>query len=781
LESAVTKQDSTPAHRIEARWAYPFIYAVSVYLAAFVPELPWWAYPAMGLAAAAAGTISVRHLFGWLVYGEQFTLEAGCCALLAGVGAAGWLGFAHADPVAHWQWLVPWLVIFGGWWATLCWRAPAAARVDYPATAPATAPTAADGTHPDVGPYPAILRRAGVHRVAVTNVEQVADGALDIVTVEPLPVEEGKDAALMTYEAFSGKAPQIATEVARHFRTEGLRLEATDVMPLPGRDAAEYLLHVARRQSLKGEIPFVLEDGPQKWCRALELGLYEDMRPIELTLCHAERGASHLEIIGESGSGKGVVIAVVKARLLSSDEGEVWVIGTDKMQKLTWGWLAPWLSGETDRPVLDRVGGPNVRDALEALADALHFVSLCNADCLGDDARVPTRGKGGLAIVIDEASDLLERRDKIKLWDGREMNASELVAAIKKAGRTGPVSLITANQDNLFSSAGTAGPKSKRNSSAAIVLSVRAQQDASQPLAGLPATVNPTKLKDNMMYVRPNIEEARVMRGKAQKLRGPDNIAPVAAALTRYRYGLDPDITAQLRHYQHRWAPARHPELAAACERLGWAWPVPAQPGAPAPAPTPAPTARPGAHPPAAPTQEAPVPEPTQPPSDPAAVDDAVTQSLPDGWARADYDVFAALAGEPQPEPAAGGGGLLPAMDVAGLREAGQRMVERERARLAAQQVEIPDPLGLVLALVAKPGAPEWVATEVLAVATGRIAADAPAEDRRRAAEQLGNELFRQTGLKSEQASRSVDSRRRRGFSRDALLEVGRRLLDEAS
>ena len=90
------------------------------------------------------------------------------------------------------------------------------------------------------------------------------------------------------------------------------------------------------------------------------------------------------------------------------------------------------------------------------------------------------------------------------------------------------------------------------------------------------------------------------------------------------------------------------------------------------------------------------------------------------------------------------------------------------------------EPLESVLFILAKPGAPEWVPTEVLALAIGRIGPDTDAEEKRKAAEQLGKELNLQTGLKSEQLPRPVDAKRRRGYRTADLVEAGRRLSEAA-
>lgn len=761
-------------HRPDGWPLYPLAGAVGLYLAGLA-DLPTSGVLAVGAVAVLAAVLVSRARWDAITYGDALAVEATALAVLAPASGAVWVVAAGwVDPWSTLPWLGLWLAGVTIWWSSICLRAPTAAAVDW-------TPGAAIDPPPgnEFGPYPTILARAGVTRARVTGLTTVGDG-LDIVSVEPLPGGDGQGRAL-TFSGFAGYAEAIGTECARYWAGHGHDLDAGDVTPLPGRNAASWLLYVARHRTLAGHdaVPFVDDDGPTEWCGPKRIGLYEDMRPLELVLCHERDGGKHGEIIGATGSGKGVNLAVLIARLTASNAGEVWLVGTVKLQKLAWGWVRPWLAGEVDRPAVDRVGGPNVRDALEALADALHYCTLCNANEFGDDARKPTPGRGALAVVIDEASDLLERRDQITLWDGRKMDASQIVAAIRKEGRTGPVQVFTANQDNLFESSGRAGPKGKRNSSIAIVGKVRTAQDASQPLAGLPSIVNPTRLTDNMVYVETGDDDHRSVRAKAENLHGEDRIAAVAARRAPWRLGLVPEYVAQLNHYRDRWDPSRHPDLARGCRGRGWTWPVAPltlnQPEPPADQPvtgTPDHPARGGVttvEPPAEPVAEPPVTTPARTTPEPPVTsanhpddqpDRDVADQLPDGWFDDTFDVmawFGETTTEP-PGPNHPGGGAdqpghisapatladqIPTLDGQDVRALGRQMVEKERQRLAALP-DIPAPLGLAIGLAAKRGAPEFIPTVVLAVAMGRVEKTAPIEERRRAAEQLGRELAAQ-------------------------------------
>lgn len=772
-----TEKTTTKAYpRPEAWWAYPPIYAVVVYLAGFVPGLPWWAFVVMGGAAAVFGALITRAVFDPITYGTGFAASAGWCAASAGASAAGWLAVVAPHPSSHWQWLVVWLAVFGGWFALLVWASPrAAAAVERSVMLGPVAPT--DPEDPRE-PYPSILTRAQVKGVRVLDVTASPSGGVETVRVTPDP-KPGKRST--TYSAFAGQAEAIATEAAREFLiARNIDLQVEDVVTEPGRNAAEFLLHFTVKRVLDGEVPFVMATEPQPWTTPWVLGQFEDDRPIELLLCHPERGAAHLDIVGMLGSGKSVLLNVLLARLTSSDEGEVWVIGTKKLIKLVWSWLLPWLRGETDRPVIDWVAGEDEEHAVAALIDALHFAELCNNLVPTAGARKVSRGKGGLVLIMDEVSKLLSSTKKYRTHDGRMMTPSAMVAELQALSRTSPVSVVKANQDQLYSSFGDAGPQQQRHSSAAIALQVRRRDDADKLLAGLPGTVNAAKLRKNQMYVRSNDDDERAMRGKAQSLLD-DEVPTVAAYNTRWRYGLDPAVTRQLRTYGARWAPARHAALQAALKEQKMEWPVPRDDDHPGAHPEPAhPAAGDTAHPEQVPTHPARPGDPGDDHPDLPPAGDA----LPPGWAGDTFDIWAAL-GEDVDTPTdqatqatQAGGGNLPAPDTSGIESAGRRLMESMRAhRATSAHPPIPDPLGLILAMLDKPGAPtDWVSTQRLAVVLQRVAAGADTDTLRRAAEQLGRDLSAQDPELTPTPPKRHDGKRLRGFAVADLRAAGERL-----
>jgi hypothetical protein len=754
-----------PFRRPEGWWAYPLIYPVAAYIAASVPTLQGWAFVVIGLAVGGFGALGARLLFPARDYGRAFTGGASWCAGLAGITAGFWMLIASPTPLPLAPWLLVWFGVFGSWYYLLGLAAPRVAAAAE-TTAGGPAPAGAEQPIGDVGPYPGILTAAQVTDVRVSRVSTSPSGGVETVHLRPVR-HEGKK--LLTYGGFLGDVPAIATEAAMQFEeTRGIDLEDQDVVPERGRNMGEFLLHFTVKRVHEGPIPFVWDHEPTDADARMLIGRYEDDRPIELQLCHPDEGARHLDIVGKTGSGKGVLLAVLIARLTASKAGEVWLVGTEKLVKLAWGWVLPWLRGEVDRPAVDRVGGESLDEALAALADALLYAKLCNQRTPTSGARKAEPGRGMLTVIVDEASKVLGTTKKWPV-DGRMLTASEMVAEIKALGRTALVNVVIANQDQLFSSFGAAGSGMQRNTDIGIALYTKRRDDADKVLAGLPGRPDASKLRNKQFYVTTGEPDERGMRGKALSLLD-DEIPLVAARNAQWRFGLDPDVTKDLRTYADRWNPRRHRELVEAARLHGLEWPMSNDHPGGRPEPTPEPTRPPAGDPPAPervepagahPAAEAGDPHPDLPPAD-----------LPPGWDD-DARLWAELLGEDPGAPGDQGGsdapapgGMLPAPDTSGIEAAGRRLVEAMRQHAGRPgHPPLPEPLDIVMLALGRPGAPaEWVATQRLAEVIGRVDRDAEPEAKRRAAEQLGRDLSALDANLRPTEPRRAGGQRLRGF-----------------
>jgi hypothetical protein len=781
-----TSTAKTEAHERPTGWGYyPATFAALVYsVPLLAPDLPWWAAPAIGLAAAVFGALGASARFSAEVYGRDFQAGVALCVALSGLAAGVWLvvawwaggplGTLHGTPL--WQWLLLGLVVFGGWWTMLMLRAPSYAEamdrlrgMPEPRLAIAAGPTGL------AGEYARILFDAGVTGARITSVETSESGAVETVNLVSERAAPGRKA--LTYAGFAQKVEDIALEASRAFEERrGITdLQPTDVLPEPAASAHRYKLHVTVKKQVGRQIPYQVRTEPRPWEDPLWLGKYQDDRDIWFRLCHREEGASHLTLLGMTGAGKGNVINVLVAELTASREGEVWMAANQKLVQLVYKWLLPWLRRITDRPVIDRVAGQSQREVLEMLADALHYATLCNEQLGVDPVRVYGAGRGALAVILDESSDVLESRETIVLWDGRRMNASQIWAALKQLARTSPVNCIDASQYALFTAAGDQGAKQRRNTGAGICGKIRRRQDMGSVMPGIPGHVDPTKLPKHEFFFQPDSseDEPRAMRGRPAAMFREEHIVPVAINNTQWRTGLDPDLTKQLRHYADRWAAKRLPELVKEAERGGYSWPgspVSAgqvEPGADAAPAVEAPVASSAPEP--APTQEAThMPAPDNLPELPDLPDGA----LPQGWTEDGFDVWAYFTAEGGTSQT--GSGILQGLPTTdGIKNAVARFN-------AAHGVGVPDPLGAVLRALSHPNAPQdWISTETLAGVLGRYKPTDDELTKRRAWEAFGLELGRQIGMKSEELPRPVDPKRRKGWQVPKLREAGKRLAAE--
>lgn len=763
-------------------WCYPIMWALVAWVAPMLTDrLDWWWLIGISAVVALLGSAVVRTLWPSRIYGG-LCAHAVLFAIVVGGALGGWLLLARfaGGPLRVWQhWLIG-SAVLGGWWLLLALRAPAAV-VDFD-------PVAAEQVgEPEIGGvYREILAEAGVLPACrITDVTSSPSGGVVSVHLRAVPRAKG---AVMTYDGLRAKLATIATHA--DLRLEG-DIDESDVTPerITG---SRWILHFTVKRVLAAEFPYKIRTEPRPADDPSKIGQYETDSPIDLQFYHRERGATCADVVAGMGGGKTVLLHNLIAEDNACDAWEVWLFSSQKLTHLAWPWIRPWLTGKVDRPPVDAIFGQAQTRILLGLSWACQLAERWNASTSG--VRQVEPGKGGLTVVIDESSDCLKNKRQITFKLGAEMvamNASEMVAKLAEIGRTSPVKVYRASQYGLFNSAGPAGHESRRNFLAAIVGRVTRTSDARNVAPALPPGSDPVRLRDNMIYVQPNLEEPTVLRAKAYAL-VDERVEPVAVAYTAWRNGLDPAFTRQLRGYDERWRAEHHPDLVqfAASEGLQW-------PGTTAPA-APASSAPDGAVPPeeadrtivtAPPTKEATV-TPQRPSND---------LPLPDGWEADNYDVWAAFEGQAQPAgggmaggsagdaeeatripTATGDGSVLSNPDTSGIKRALRRWeADRERVRKLAR---LPEPLGKILAQMEHPRAQRivatgWVPTEVLAMSLGRCDRDADDDTRRRAVAQLGKEINQITGLQSQEIPRPVGLGRKAGWKVSDLREAGERLM----
>lgn len=745
---------------------YPVLGVLVVFIAGWLYTFagaehfaPWWlllAVPVLGFLGAALA----RTLWADVAYGVAQQRAAVWFAWVAAAGAGAWLTWAGlVTPGAALPLLVLGALPLWGWFAILCLRAPKAhAR---------QVERREEGRQiVQERSWRTILDRSGSEDVVITEVREHRAGM--VLTVEPDP-----DAAKFpTYDEFAGRAPSMATQAAMHYRrTSNTRLPKNCVRTEPGRDDAEFLVHITMRDVFGASTWYQPDEVPGDIADPVDLGEYEDAARLLLPL------DANTKIVGATGAGKSNLVNNIIGRITGTMNALVWVAATDKLVPLVWPWLRAWLSGKTSRPILDYVAGQDIDSVLRLLRATYRLVCERNAR-LEDESKIrPTADLPVVFVILEEVSHLTDFPDTIRTHDGIDCTASDLLKMIAQADRSAGVRLFMLSQYGINAALGDRASELIRNITCRICLRTMESHDGFRTLPGLPSTVDTTSLANFTMYVQPNTEEARAFPAKAPELDGAEQVEPVAIGNTRWRpAGVEPEVAALLGlDYERRWASSRLPILAAPVARRGWEWP--GEQVAPVPVP-------------AAPVDE--VDEGSPVAGGPNDGGDSVDTTM----SPEDEDAFRRLLGGDEPEqrqgPAAAASVAVDRDEDTSGRAApfevpdfGAEMAEMEAlaadiaanpfvpgrdqdaTREAGPGRPVPDPLDRVVRWLDSVPVDEdaWVRTEELVFRIGW--------DRDAAA--LGRALAKFPGVRSDNLPRQFDPQQRKGYPVRMLREAATR------
>ena len=559
----------------DPRWFVPAQAAAWAYVLAAVPvwaHLPWWSVVAAGAVLTVVTVAAVRHRYSAQRYGRAHRRHVLSLTVIAGVVGSAWTGTAaivRPTNVVVLGVLILGALMLGGAYALLATRRVTEIAKAEQATAAVAAEQAAADQEDEFGEWAAILDAAGL--AGMTVVEKLPPTRSGY-TLRVL----SSSAKTVSLSEMAGACEAIAIVAGRRL---GLRL-ASDHIGVEATDrAGEYLLHITTDDYLARSIAYPVDDPVGTITRPVRVGHYRDGAPLLLDMCGV-----HTIMIGATGSGKSVLTNDVLAAVTRTADCRAWVGACDKLLPLVVPWLWPWLAGQTERPVLDRVAGEDPREVLLMLADAYRYAKLYNQRLGKVSRRTPTPQEPALVVVLEESSALLiDNADvTITTFDGKRMNGSQLIVAITRAARTAPVALYMISQFALMDAFGGSGPLVKRNVTQRIVGRTLSDYDGRETLIGVRGNVNTTLLRNNTVLVQPSTDVPRTMPAKAFVLDGLDQIAPVAIRNASNQPRLASWIAAELGDsYASRWDPTRLPELAALVAAEGLAWPTAAVAGTP--------------------------------------------------------------------------------------------------------------------------------------------------------------------------------------------------------
>src|SRR4051812_6834440 len=542
----------------------PAVVALWVYIVGWLPWLaelignpiPWYVMPGLGLVAGVVGWRLARTVWGDREYGSFHSHMAQLLAIMTGGAMAGWFYYAAmARPVGAAVWLMIGTLPLGGWY-WLLWRdaEPVATAMVMQSDGTTIAPTM-----PAFSPTPwaHLLERAGFPGVRVAVVETPAGVTLTVRPNEDNPV---------TAEDMANRVKQIAVRAAYAMptvaiRQDDVRVEPADMLP-------DILVHFGWKRPLKRSIEYRPSPMPQDINLPRTLGIDELGNPVDVGLA-----ANNGKIIAMSGGGKSVLANVLIAQITECHNAAVWIGGSDKLVSLAYPWLRPWFQGLSERPVIDRVAGQDPRDVNDMLADVYMYVRLMNSMNALKSKHTATTQRPALIVFVEETGDLMAKKAKVTTYDGQTWTSSSLINRIVAMDRSACVSLFLLNQAALVDALGGDGSEIDRNIPLRICGKTMRDYDGMATLPALPTTIHTTKLRDNLMYLQPAVEEPRAFPWKAFHLEDAGPIAPIAIRNAGWRAELDPAITNQLLTYDNRWDAARLPELARECREEGLRWP----------------------------------------------------------------------------------------------------------------------------------------------------------------------------------------------------------------
>ncbi|HLU96335.1 MAG TPA: FtsK/SpoIIIE domain-containing protein [Thermobifida alba] len=156
----------------------------------------------------------------------------------------------------------------------------------------------------------------------------------------------------------------------------------------------------------------------------LVVGIYDDGADCAIQL-YSERGARHMMICGQTGSGKSGLVNLLLAELVSLGNVVIWGIDLKGGQE-----LGPW------KQVLDRCA-TTVEEAVAMLKAGARVVT-ARGQAATDRVWKPTPAAPALVIVMDEAAELLPV----------DYQALEAAKSVVRRGRSVGVSLIGSAQDS---------------------------------------------------------------------------------------------------------------------------------------------------------------------------------------------------------------------------------------------------------------------------------------------------------------------------------------------
>ncbi|RJQ66117.1 hypothetical protein D5S17_35395 [Pseudonocardiaceae bacterium YIM PH 21723] len=368
------------------------------------------------------------------------------------------------------------------------------------------------------------------------------------------------------------KIGNLASVLAADLHAQGIELPEHHVQAYPAGPAHLFYVKVRTKDIFLEPLPYQVSTEIPPLREPVKAGKFADQEPVPIPII----GRNGI-MCSETGGGKTVFINNLIAGVAERDAVVAWVGGTEKLTPLVLPWLAPWLLGNTDRPLLDYVAGPDAYAVLDMLVAFYKLVS-DRTSSLGARSKFrATPEDPAVVMFLEEAPDLLDRHKdkKVMTHKGTKMNASQLLDAIASIDRAAECGFWLLTQQGLIEALGPNGTRIRRNCIVRVAGATQSDYDGSSTLVKC-NNVRTTQLKNNELLIQRDINVPVAESWKAFFLDELDLIGPVAEYYTPRK----PAFSQQRKNslgsaYARRWDADRLPELVQAARiDLGVEWPV---------------------------------------------------------------------------------------------------------------------------------------------------------------------------------------------------------------
>ena len=307
----------------------------------------------------------------------------------------------------------------------------------------------------------------------------------------------------------------------------------------PGKTRAVVVIRVATIDTTATSQPYPIHAGATSFTEALPLGMERHSRIADAVFLE-----DPCIVVGRQGSGKTTCLQTINAGVVRSTDALNWHIDLNG-SGMSLPWLAPWLAGETDRPVLDWVA-PTVEEAelmIEtaiAMAEGRKVIYQERMAAVDDDKLPIGPDVPAIVITLDEGAEAM----------GVNRGNKTLIGLLDKLVSIARAARIRLIVSALRATADIIPPNVKAQAGVKIYVRPESEHEVAQ-LFGWGHSVEDVSRPGSGLLQRPSMPGLTPYMGFQLK---PSTIRQLATICTPWRPLLDvPTARIGGAVYAHRW------------------------------------------------------------------------------------------------------------------------------------------------------------------------------------------------------------------------------------